>query len=219
MLQINPGFAVPLGFARLEGASALNDALRSLFLAREKDGPRWANPNPYTHRNKALFESHFDLFKWPDAPVQHLKAFCWQQLLEMVGRLNGYQPGYLQGLRIGADAWFHITRRGGQFGIHNHPMASWSGVYCVAGGDHDEGRDDSGLLTFINPFIMTTMFVDAGTAQMQEPYSINSRSYRLEPGMLVMFPSWLLHEVKPFHGEGERITVAFNTWFYPPAQR
>ena len=38
-------------------------------------------------------------------------------------------------------------------------------------------------------------------------------SVRLEPGQLVLFPSWLLHDVKPFQGEGERITVAFNCWF------
>jgi uncharacterized protein (TIGR02466 family) len=219
MLQIQPGFAVPLGFGQLQDSAQLNSALKALFLKRETEGARWANPNPYTHRNQALYESHFDLFKWPEPEIQRLKAFCWQKLLEMVGRLNNYSPDYLQRLRIGADAWFHITRRGGQFGIHNHPMASWSGVYCVAGGQHDQGRDDSGLLTFINPFIMTTMFVDAGTAQMAEPYSISSRSYRLEAGQLVLFPSWLLHEVKPFHGEGERITVAFNTWFHPPAQQ
>ena len=33
---------------------------------------------------------------------------------------------------------------------------------------------------------------------------------------LVMFPSWVLHDVKPFEGDGERITVAFNCWFTLP---
>ena len=36
---------------------------------------------------------------------------------------------------------------------------------------------------------------------------------KFEPGQLVLFPSWILHDVKPFEGEGERITVAFNCWF------
>jgi hypothetical protein len=31
----------------------------------------------------------------------------------------------------------------------------------------------------------------------------------------VLFPSWVFHEVLPFHGEGERVTVAFNCWFRP----
>lgn len=213
-MHIQAAFAVPMGFTRRDPADSLNRELTELFLAREKEGPKWANPQPYTHRNDRLFESHFDLFKWPDAPVQRLKQYCWDQLLRLVGQLNRYDAAYLAKLRIGADAWFHVTRRGGHFGIHNHPMASWSGVYCVSGGEHDPDQADSGMLTFINPFIMTTMFVDAGTAQMGEPYSTSSRSYRLEAGHLVLFPSWLLHEVKAFFGNGERITVAFNAWFH-----
>jgi uncharacterized protein (TIGR02466 family) len=214
MPEIHPVFAVPFVFARRDDSDRLNQELRELFLARERQGAQYANPNPYTLRNRELFESHFDLFKWPEHCVRRLQQFCWTEMMRAVAELNGYDQAFLQRIRIGADAWFHITRRGGFFGIHNHPMASWSGVYCVSGGEHDAGRDDSGLLTFINPFVMTTMFVDAGTAQMRPPYSHASRSYRLEPGQLVLFPSWVLHEVKPFHGAGERITVAFNAWFH-----
>jgi hypothetical protein len=39
------------------------------------------------------------------------------------------------------------------------------------------------------------------------------RQIDLEPGQLVLFPSWVLHDVKPYEGDGERITVAFNCWF------
>jgi predicted 2-oxoglutarate/Fe(II)-dependent dioxygenase YbiX len=38
-------------------------------------------------------------------------------------------------------------------------------------------------------------------------------SLRLAAGDLVIFPSWLLHHVQPFEGEGHRITVAFNARF------
>lgn len=214
MVEIQPTFAVPLAFAQRSGNDGLNLDLQELFLKRESEGLRFANPNPYTQRNQALFESNFDLFKWDDPPIRKLRQFCWDRLMALVARINGYENDFLKRIRIGADAWFHITRRDGYFGLHNHPMASWSGVYCVSGGQHDTDKPDSGLLNFINPFIMNTMFVDAGCAQLQRPYSMTSRSFRLEPGQLVMFPSWLLHEVKPFQGEGERITVAFNAWFH-----
>jgi hypothetical protein len=36
---------------------------------------------------------------------------------------------------------------------------------------------------------------------------------KFEPGQLVLFPSYILHDVKPFEGDGERITIAFNCWF------
>jgi uncharacterized protein (TIGR02466 family) len=29
-------------------------------------------------------------------------------------------------------------------------------------------------------------------------------------GQLVLFPSWLLHAVRPYRGDRERISVAFN---------
>ena len=30
------------------------------------------------------------------------------------------------------------------------------------------------------------------------------------PGMMLMFPSWLRHAVLPYYGESTRITIAFN---------
>ena len=46
---------------------------------------------------------------------------------------------------------------------------------------------------------------------MPLPYGYQVASIALEPGQLVMFPSWFLHDVKPFEGEGTRITIAFKT--------
>ncbi|MFM6987533.1 MAG: hypothetical protein ACKOXG_02540, partial [Arenimonas sp.] len=76
MAQINPLFSIPFGLEYLPDCDGLNRDLRELFLRREAQGTRFANPNPYTPRNKELFESNFDLFTWPDAPVAHLREFC-----------------------------------------------------------------------------------------------------------------------------------------------
>lgn len=206
-------FAVPFGFSRLADHARLNARLKPYLLALEQSGTA-ANPRPFTQRNAALFESHFDLLRTQEPAIQELKAFFWDQLLAMIGRLNGYDLPTLSRLQIYNDCWFHITRSGGFFGLHNHPNASWSGVYCV-----DAGRSankDSGLLTFVNPMITSAMHLDAGNARMQLPYSCQVASLRLEPGQLVLFPSWVLHDVKPYEGEGERITIAFNCWFTLP---
>ena len=29
-------------------------------------------------------------------------------------------------------------------------------------------------------------------------------------GRMVLFPSWLYHQVNPYHGEAERISISFN---------
>jgi uncharacterized protein (TIGR02466 family) len=169
-----------------------------------------------TQRNAQLFESHFNLFRSSDPAIQELKIFCWDQLLALIGRLNGYDLATLHRLQIYNDCWFHVTRRGGFFGLHNHPNASWSGVYCVDPGLHDSDKKDSGRLTFVNPTIMSAMHLDAGNDNMKLPYGYQVASLSLEAGQLVMFPSWVLHDVKPFEGEGERITIAFNCWFTLP---
>jgi hypothetical protein len=86
----------------------------------------------------------------------------------------------------------------------------------VDSGRHDADKKDSGLLTFVNPMITTSMFMDAATVNIQLPYGYQIANIRLEPGQLVLFPSWVLHDVKPFEGDGERITIAFNCWFTLP---
>lgn len=213
MVQLTPFFAVPFGFAKYENSAALHAELIAVFRARAAEGARYANPRPLTQRNSQVFESDFELFRSPEKCIQQLKEFCWQHLLQMIGELNGYDEPMLRRLLIYSDSWFHITQRGGFFALHNHPMASWSGVYCVDPGRHDADKPGSGQLSFLNPSIAAAMYLDVANANIRGPFSSNIRHVNLEPGQLVIFPSWVMHDVKPYEGEGERITVAFNCWF------
>lgn len=213
MAQISSMFAVPYVSAKHPEPGPLNAALKALFLAREAEGTRNANPVPLVARNASVYESRFTLFEWPDAPVQALRHWCWQQLYAAVGELNGYDLETLKRLDVANEAWFHITRRGGFFGMHNHAMASWSGVYCVDPGEDDGSYAESGQLTFLHPNPHTSMFMDRAISHLRPPFAYGNRAFTLEPGQLLLFPSWMLHEVKPFIGDGTRITVAFNCWF------
>jgi len=217
MIQTTPVFAVPFGNAVHPEASGLNAALGALFRERATEGAKWAKPDSTMRVNPGLFESHFDLFKWPEPEVAQLRDFCWSNLRQFVAGLSTLSTAHTDPLEISADVWFHVTRRGGYFGLHNHAMASWSGVYCVDAGRDDGSHPDSGALTFANPFSVAAMFLDPANAAMRAPYNSFNRSFKLVPGQLILFPSWLQHYVQPFHGEGERITVAFNAWFNHPA--
>ena len=212
MFQLTTAFSVPIVVTRLEDCSALNSELRRLFLEKEAEGDRYRNPDPFVIRNKALFESNFRLFDWPQPCVQKLRDFCLGAVYRTVRELNGYDTATLQRLHSATEAWFHITRRGGFFGAHNHPMHSWSGVYCVCH-EGDDPDSDSGKFSVINPLVMNTMYIDYGNAHMKSPYSMAPRMTRLSAGDLVLFPSWLLHEVLPYEGDDVRITVAFNVRF------
>jgi uncharacterized protein (TIGR02466 family) len=208
-------FAVPFSLSVHPEQQRLNEGLKRYVFKHEKDGGG-SNPRPITQRNDAVYESHFDLFRVNDPAIQELKAFCWNQLLSFVAGLNGYDLATVNRLEIFNDSWFHVTRRGGFFGLHNHPNASWSGVYCVDPGRSDPGKEGSGLLSFVSPMLVSGMYQDPANVKMKRPYSTGVAQLMLAPGQLVMFPSWVLHDVKPFEGEGERITIAFNCWFRLP---
>jgi len=210
-MHIFPAFAVPMVSLQWPDADRFNPALKTLLLSRETETHR--NPVTSMDIEPGLYESKFELFSWTDPPVLALRQFCWDALYSVIGSLNRYSIDALRQIDIRSHTWFHITRRGGQFGNHNHPMASWSGVYCVAPGRHDADRPNSGVLRFINPLAMAQMFRDPANQQLMEPFQHGNLSMRLDAGQLVLFPSWVFHEVAQFHGSDERITIAFNCWF------
>ncbi len=210
--QIIPAFSIPMVDVHMPDCDELNRALRELFVQRAAEGERYSNDEPRVRRNKSLFESRFDLFEWPEDCVQKLREFCLRNLYRAIQELNGYTLETLQNMHMAVESWFHLTHQGGYFGAHNHPLHSWSGVYCVRH-DGDDPNSDSGKLTFINPNIAGTMYIDTASARFKRPYSMAPIMLRLVPGQLVLFPSWLLHEVMPYEGESERITVAFNAKF------
>jgi len=212
-VEIYPAFSVPFGQRRHPNAEALNGELKQLLLAREAEGTRYANPHPSLKQQRGVFESDFELFSWPEACVQELKRFCWESLGQAIAELNGYGAREMAALQIYSHTWYHVTRKGGFTILHTHPMASWSGVYCVDPGTTPEDYPESGVLRFHNPHHYSNYFMDAGNAKLRAPYHHGTWSIRLQPGQLVLFPSWVQHEVLPFHGDGERITVAFNCWF------
>lgn len=205
-------FSVPVAQAHLAGSAALNAELRALFLSRENH-PSVRNPHPSLRQQAGVYESDFTLFSWPDACVRTLRDFCWQELGRTVQDLNQYDAEEMRRLQIYSHTWFHITRYGGFVINHTHPMASWSGVYCVNPGKNPGDRPESGVLRFHNPHHYSNNFLDAGNSRLRPPFHHGSWSFNLQAGQLILFPSWLPHEVLPFYGDDERITVAFNCWF------
>lgn len=211
--SIEPIFAVPFVSVVHPDPASLNGPLREFILAKESEGDRNANKQPMVNRSPQLFESHFQLFGDQNPSVQALRVFCYQYLYRTIGELNGYSNEMLRNLHVAVESWFHVTRRGGYFPVHNHALHSWSGVYCVDPGTTSDDDPGAGILSFINPSAMNTMFVDMGVVRMAGGFNYGPREIRLKAGQLVLFPSWLLHEVRPYQGDGERITVAFNAKF------
>lgn len=211
-VTLRPMFAVPFGEARLAPCERLNGELEALFLAREDDEHR--NPTPSHITQHELYESRFNLFSWPEPCIRELRDFMLDAVARTVLAATTLRPEELARCAFHNHTWFHITRYAGSFIAHNHPMASWSAVYCVRPGEQVADQPGSGLLRFFDPRHGANAYSDPANVRLQPPYALRPLEFRLAEGQLVVFPSYLFHEVTPFYGRDLRITVATNCWFF-----
>ena len=205
-------FATPIVSVSIPDFEQINRELVPLFLAKEQAGDAFRHEMRIPTQVGPVFESRFDLFEWPDAPVQRLAGEVHNVLFSLVGRMNAYNPEDMADLTFFYDSWFHVTRAGGYQSLHYHTKASWSGIYAVQTGDRVEDRPESGQVKFYDPRGPVFMHVDPGNERLEPLYSAIPVYLQHEPGQLVLFPSWLMHEVLPYVGQSERIVVAFNAW-------
>jgi Putative 2OG-Fe(II) oxygenase len=210
-IRITPGFAVPFGEARLAACERLNRELESLFLARETDEHR--NPTPSHIPQAETFESRFNLFRWPESCVQELRAFMLDSIARTALEVSTLPPEHFARLQLHNHTWFHVTRYAGSFVAHLHPLASWSAVYCVRAGERVAEHPSSGLLRFLDTRPGADAHTDPANRALRPAFAVRPREVRLEEGELIVFPSYVFHEVSPFYGRDTRITVATNCWF------
>jgi len=210
-LTVSPGFAVPFAEGRLTPCERLNRELEALFLARETD--EYRNPTPSHIPQAEMFESRFNLFRWPESCVQELRAFMLDCVARTALETSTLPAAELARLTIHNHTWYHVTRYAGSFVAHNHPLASWSAVYCVRAGEAPPDHPGSGVLRFLDTRAGAGSYLDAGNRALRAPFATGVREVRLEEGQIIVFPSYVIHEVSPFYGRDTRITVATNCWF------
>ena len=92
--------------------------------------------------------------------------------------------------------WVNLLKSGGQHSGHIHPNSLISGTFYV------EVPNGSGAIRFEDPRLPLMMAAPprAGSFVSVEP----------RPGLLLLWESWLRHEVLPGSGRGERLSISFN---------
>jgi len=158
-----------------------------------------------------MFESRVDLFTWPEPCIQELRKFMLESAFRFAMAASETAPEEFARLRLNNHTWFHVTRRSGYFVAHNHALASWSAVYCVKDGAHD--GPCGGLLRLFDTRVGADAYVDPANERLHQPFIVGDLDLQLQAGQLVVFPSYLFHEVTPYYGSDTRITVASNCWF------
>jgi uncharacterized protein (TIGR02466 family) len=122
----------------------------------------------------------------------HLKAFVRALRVDLAGRELAM-----------TDCWVNIMPRQVAHGLHLHPLSTVSGTYYVQTPKGSPG------IKLEDPRLDRFMAAPPRKAGAY-PWVV----LPAEAGSLVLFESWLRHEVAPNPGRGERISISFNYgWF------
>ena len=110
----------------------------------------------------------------------------------------------LGGRKLRLDSlWVNLLKPGGHHSAHIHPHSVVSGTLYLA------LPAGSGAIRFEDPRLGLMMAAPPRSANAPEAM----RSFRTvapEPGTVLLWESWLRHEVLPHTGKSERISVSFN---------
>lgn len=207
--SINPMYAVPLMNCVLPGQALLNADLKRLFLDLEAEGDKHRD-HELRDTQVGIFESNFYLHKRPEPCVAILFGHIKQAIFSLIQGINAYDDAQMSNIHLDMHSWFHITRAGGFQSSHRHPNASWSAIYCVDPGDSNDPQ--SGIVRFHDPKSDSMMYMDPANANLQMPYRLGAFQLTHKAGQMVVFPSYLAHEVFPYTGQRPRIVVALNAW-------
>lgn len=179
------------------GAQALNkELLREIGQIRDQDraGARWSRtnyPGGYTsygsldqlHRLSSTFIALREKLD------RHARLFAREQDWDLQGRKL-----------LMTDCWVNVMPRGCAHSFHLHPQAVISGTYYVR-----TPRGCSGL-KFEDPRLSRMMAAPARKAD-GPPAHI---TYPAESGKVILFESWLRHEVPASRIAQERVSISFN---------
>lgn len=103
--------------------------------------------------------------------------------------------------------WININKPKAHHSLHLHPLSSISGTYYV------QVPKNSGCLKFEDPRMTCFMGTVPKTAQTSQA---NKTFYKHQPqeGQIILFESWLRHEVETNLSNQDRVSVSFNyNWF------
>jgi uncharacterized protein (TIGR02466 family) len=178
---------------------ALLEALAHSIRSLAKDdaaGLRWSREHGY--RGYTSYASLDDLPRRDPAfadlakqLVKHAAAFAAECAFELARkpRLD--------------SMWVNLLRSGGHHGGHIHPHSIISGTLYI------EAPAGAGEIRFEDPRLPLMM---AAPVRREDAPEQLRPFIRVEPrpGLLLLWESWLRHEVLPGRSRGERLSISFN---------
>jgi uncharacterized protein (TIGR02466 family) len=187
--------ALPRGRAATLNARLLRECLQ--LQHDDNAGRRWSAknyPGGYTSYASAnhmqrVSPTFAKLERWIDGQV---KRFARELEFELGGKSLAM-----------TDCWVNVMPQGVTHGLHLHPLSVISGTYYVRVPPRSPG------LKFEDPRLDRYM----GAPPRKADAALRNRNWIVMPaaaGGVLLFESWLRHEVVTNQAGGERISISFN---------
>lgn len=207
MKRVDLLFPSQIYVANLERASLCNslnkDLLEDCRKIREQDqeGKKWSKKNyfgGYTsygswsnlHERSSSF---IELKKYLDRHVKEFsKSLQWDTKNHPLSMTN---------------CWVNFMPSGAFHGLHIHPISAISGTYYLS------IPKNSASIKFEDPRLSRMMAVPPKQNNLDQKNK-NFFSYVPKPSQVILFESWIGHEVGASNNKSERISISFNySWF------
>jgi uncharacterized protein (TIGR02466 family) len=194
-------FGTPIIIDDLPDSASLNTALSTTILAREKSHPGTQ------HSNLGGWQSDWEMDRWGGVAAIKLLAIG----RNTANKVTTDRQGKSVSISWRANMWANINRSGHGNEFHSHPGSFWSAVYYVDDGGIETDPTLGGELEFMDPRGPGPAMYAPQLAYGSAGLSVGANEVvRPKAGRLVMFPAWLLHQVRPYWGSRQRISIAFN---------
>ena len=174
----------------------VDEGLAAVCLATARDdlaGRRWAREHNY--RGYTSYASLNDLpSRYPE--IADLKRGIDEHVRQFARELQFART------RLALDSlWINVMEPGGVHGAHIHPHSAISGTYYVA------LPKGASAIRFEDPRLPLMM-----AAPMKRETARDKPFLTLspKPGTLLLWESWLRHDVPQTGGRGRRISISFN---------
>lgn len=193
--RLESWWPTPVLIHRWPGYAEVNTALEPLVMEKMKENAG------KVRSNIGGWHSDEDLMNWPSPAINTFKSWIGRAIRELH---KVTAQGRVPPKRLHIAAWANVNKPGDSNNAHEHGNHSWSGAYYIKTGAAEGQPAKTGHLELFDP--------RAGAGRLSVGMSAmgSARLIAPEPGLMIVFPSWLLHAVRPHAEPNLRISIAFN---------
>ena len=193
-------FVTRLYRAELAGAGKLNRDLEAAALSLAHDdraGLRWSEKHGYpgytSYASRGDLAGQLPEFTRLEKSIARLAAAFAR---ELHWEMRGLKP-------VCDSLWVNVMPEGGSHTSHLHPNSVLSGTYYV------KVPEGAGPIVFEDPRLPMLMAAPPRKKSAPRQFKVHV-SETPKAGTLMLWESWLRHEVPLNRAEGHRISVSFN---------